>query len=312
MSGELEFYKSLGYELMKELAESISQELIVNESPGVYQTLELPNDFKVRFTRWRGGEMPYYIVLFDMENRYVFELDLSMIAHVNGKFTWHLKKPTNSKNKDFLNSWLNDPQAFDEAYSQQVTQIKATLKAGTNTPKQGYLFVEHLEWPELCGLFIELMNRAISAHSEPRVRVLLFTEAKNDDGSEVIFKRKSRRNQAKFRLNLMELYKSACAITGESVAEVLDAAHIDRHADTGINHSDNGLLLRSDVHRLFDANLIGIEPSKLKVVIAPSLVGTTYEALSGNILRSRVDKTAPSKAYINTKWNEWKEANPPM
>jgi putative restriction endonuclease len=107
----------------------------------------------------------------------------------------------------------------------------------------------------------------------------------------------------------MELYDSACAISGESVVEVLEAAHIVSHSETGVNHSGNGLLLRSDLHRLFDASLIAIDPVSLQVVVSPLLSGTQYQKLSGRKLRSRVDETSPDPKYLETRWSQAGLAN---
>lgn len=114
--------------------------------------------------------------------------------------------------------------------------MKSRLQSGINTPRTGYRFIDDGEWSVLCEHFLDLMDRAIKARTtddeagHPRV------EARNDDGGTVMTRRKARRNQSRFRLNMMELYDSACAISGEGVVEVLEAAHIVSHSETGLNH----------------------------------------------------------------------------
>jgi putative restriction endonuclease len=91
-----------------------------------------------------------------------------------------------------------------------------------------------------------------------------------------------REGQKKFRAALLDAY-GACAITGETTPWVLQAAHIDPYMGLHSNTPDNGLLLRSDLHTLFDNFLIGVGPDNT-VVVSTELGGTDYEALCGRIL----------------------------
>ena len=63
------------------------------------------------------------------------------------------------------------------------------------------------------------------------------------------------------------------------MAEVLEAAHITPDHGAETNHSTNGLLLRSDVHVLFDLGLIGIDPDTNLIVTARELSDTSYADL---------------------------------
>ena len=113
-----------------------------------------------------------------------------------------------------------------------------------------------------------------------------------------------RRGQPQFRANLMHLYESRCAITGEGPEEVLEAAHIEPHSENGRNSSSNGLLLRSDIHTLFDLNLIRIEPETLTVEIDDRLRPTGYANLHKKLIRPRKDGTRPSTEYLRQRYDE--------
>jgi hypothetical protein len=114
-----------------------------------------------------------------------------------------------------------------------------------------------------------------------------------------------RRGQAGFRRRLLEAYERRCAITGCDVEAVLEAAHIIPYQGKETNHPANGLLLRADLHTLFDLGLITVDPDKLTVVIAPELSGTHYQALDGKPLRLPVGTTNyPSKAALDE--HQWK------
>lgn len=69
-----------------------------------------------------------------------------------------------------------------------------------------------------------------------------------------------RRGQGAFHALVFNAYQRRCAITGENTLPVLEAAHIKSFAREGLNNTFNGLLLRSDFHKLFDAGLVTITP----------------------------------------------------
>lgn len=92
---------------------------------------------------------------------------------------------------------------------------------------------------------------------------------------------KTRRGQPEFRQRMLSLFRRKCCITGCNIESVLEAAHIISHAENTNYSDDNGLLLRADIHTLFDLDLIGIDKSGI-VHIHSSLKGSEY-ALYENI-----------------------------
>lgn len=71
---------------------------------------------------------------------------------------------------------------------------------------------------------------------------------------------RARLGQGSFRTLVIDAYKRRCAVTGESTLPALEAAHIRSYASEGVHQVSNGLLLRSDFHKLFDAGLVTIDP----------------------------------------------------
>ena len=69
-----------------------------------------------------------------------------------------------------------------------------------------------------------------------------------------------RRGQPEFRKALLTLYQRQCAFSGCSIVETLEAVHIIPYQSTETNHPSNGLLLRADLHTLFDIGLIAVDP----------------------------------------------------
>ena len=99
---------------------------------------------------------------------------------------------------------------------------------------------------------------------------------------------KIRLGQGAFRILVTEAYERKCAITGEKTLPTLEAAHIKPFANSGPNNTYNGLLLRSDFHKLFDKGYITVTP-ELHIVISPRIReewvnGKVYYRLHGNPL----------------------------
>lgn len=103
----------------------------------------------------------------------------------------------------------------------------------------------------------------------------------------------ARPGQGEFRVSVMERHESQCAVTGESLCQVLDAAHVLSFAKHKKKRNDprNGILLRVDIHRLFDSGLISIDGRIL--VLSEKLRGSKYE-----IFRDLCVKTSASPSYL--------------
>jgi putative restriction endonuclease len=78
---------------------------------------------------------------------------------------------------------------------------------------------------------------------------------------------KGRLGQGAFRVLVTEAYHRRCAVTGERTLPVLEAAHIKPYAKSGPNLTRNGLLLRSDLHKLFDGGYLTVTP-ELRVEVS--------------------------------------------
>jgi HNH endonuclease len=95
---------------------------------------------------------------------------------------------------------------------------------------------------------------------------------------------RERRGQRQFRDALRRRYGDRCLITACEILAVLEAAHISPYRGEDDNHPENGLLLRTDIHTLFDLDLLGIEPERLMVEVHPG-IAPEYGHLAGVTLR---------------------------
>jgi putative restriction endonuclease len=105
--------------------------------------------------------------------------------------------------------------------------------------------------------------------------------------------RKPRRGQGTFRALVTNAYQRKCAITGEHTLPVLEAAHIRPFGQAGLNNTYNGLLLRSDFHKLFDIGLVTVTPD-YHIKVSPRIRdqwfnGKAYYRLDGERLASLPD-----------------------
>lgn len=102
------------------------------------------------------------------------------------------------------------------------------------------------------------------------------------------FLTRARLGQGAFRVLVTEAYARRCAVTGERTLPALEAAHIKPFSKSGPNLIANGILMRSDLHKLFDLGYISVTPD-LRVEVSRKIKeeyenGRDYYALHGKVL----------------------------
>lgn len=93
-----------------------------------------------------------------------------------------------------------------------------------------------------------------------------------------------RRGQPAFRKALLNVYGGRCAMTACDAVDALEAAHIRPYSGQSSNHVSNGLLLRADIHTLFDLHLLSVDPESLRIEVAPALQNSVYSEMYGREL----------------------------
>lgn len=104
-----------------------------------------------------------------------------------------------------------------------------------------------------------------------------------------------RRGQREFRDRLLSAWKRRCVVTECRVEALLEAAHITPHSVEPNYRTSNGLLLRADIHTLYDLSLLSIDEF-MRVHLAPSLKYSEYKYLDGKRIERRPDQTSDSPA----------------
>ena len=93
-----------------------------------------------------------------------------------------------------------------------------------------------------------------------------------------------RQGQPEFRRRLIAAYDGRCALSGCAAEPALEAAHIVPYRGRNSNDVRNGLLLRADLHTLFDRGLLAVVSSTLRATVAHELMHTEYASLDGQAL----------------------------
>ncbi len=120
-----------------------------------------------------------------------------------------------------------------------------------------------------------------------------------DERRKVLRSLHERRGQAGFRRLLLDAYGARCAATDYDAADALEAAHIVAYRGPVTNHPSNGLLLRSDIHALFDLGMLAVHESEMCLVLSRDLRSTRYESLHGKPVASpRLGFSPPSREAL--------------
>lgn len=104
-----------------------------------------------------------------------------------------------------------------------------------------------------------------------------------------------RLGQGGFRVAVAQAYERKCAVTGERTLPALEAAHVKPYSQSGPHEVESGLLLRKDLHALFDRGYLTVTP-ELRVRVSPRIReefenGRDYYALDARPIR------LPSRTY---------------
>ena len=139
------------------------------------------------------------------------------------------------------------------------------------------------------SVLVEMHEKAVSDGADGY-------ESLEDARDRVVANVVRRRGQPAFRTALIEAYGGRCAISGCDAEAALEACHIRPYRGPHTNASSNGLLLRADLHTLFDLGLLAVDTTTMTAVVAPELEGTTYDELIGKPVS--VPKVMPCESIM--------------
>ena len=220
---------------------------------------------------------------------------LKYAAHVRGEGTGHFQ----SYNKKLFNCM------------EYGVPVGVFFTDGVSYRVMGLAFVERFE-PEN-GWFI-LHGPVHKGGPDPRfcpdwsfdagnpVDVEFSAHEPSDADDQVRYALQRRRvGQQRFREQLFEAYDGCCAVSDCAVDTVLEAAHIESYSGRRSQTVNNGILLRCDLHALFDAHLITFSLAHGEYRMSESyLLGTSdYAGLDGALLRApKAASFRPNERYL--------------
>lgn len=171
--------------------------------------------------------------------------------------------------------------AFIESYADGVFTLHGPVRNGQ--PQDFWSIVSGDEISEESKMLLE----GLDEHDERAVKAVMQAQ---------------RVKQGRFREDLLAAYGRKCAVTSCDVVPVLQAAHISSYRGPKSQFASNGLLLRADLHLLYDAYLLSVDPDGLRVRLASSLLNSQYGELNGARIRLPHDSGAvpsPSRLAVH-------------
>ena len=121
---------------------------------------------------------------------------------------------------------------------------------------------------------------------------------------------KLRRGQAAFRSELLVHFQRRCVVSDCQVEEILEAAHIHPYRGTKDHHVENGLLLRADLHTLFDLSLLAIDPQTHQLLLAPHVAQDPYYETLANKKIQFPKKQPPIRQALEARFKQFLANNP--
>ena len=116
-----------------------------------------------------------------------------------------------------------------------------------------------------------------------------------------------RRGKAAFRNKLIAAYRGRCAVSRCDAVAALESAHIVPYQGPATDKVPNGLLLRGDIHTLFDLDLLGIHPNSRTVHLNSMLKKTSYKKLQGvKLLEPENSANRPNTEALEKRWAQFK------
>jgi putative restriction endonuclease len=180
----------------------------------------------------------------------------------------------------------------------------------------GQLAIQRVDLTRLKGKARSLIILASSLRESHQGMVLFAHDASEEvyapdaqDQREVIARQiRARRGQAAFRQVLRRRFGDTCVVTHCRLPDLLEAAHISPYRGDKDHHPSNGLLLRADIHTLFDLDLLGIDPTTLQISLHPKAGGMGYDALAGNVLAC--NPSLLSRKALESRWERFQSNLP--
>ncbi len=203
-----------------------------------------------------------------------------------------------------------------------IDGLRSTTKYNNTfeNPKEFYYtdfneksFNEHIEESlDLCLYHLELSKTSLNINKRVNAQYAKEETVFKIENIEDARERKAtsiaiRRGQKKFREYLIKAYNGKCAVTNSGTLSVLEAAHIIPYKGESTNYIQNGILLRSDIHTLFDLGLLTINSETFEIILHNTLIKSEYSKFKKLILPKNKNDYPDPEALKWHNENEFKK-----
>jgi hypothetical protein len=141
-----------------------------------------------------------------------------------------------------------------------------------------------------------LLVRGIKPSIDAAAQAADVEEGKGTEDSRQLAAINVRRGQPEFREKLLTAWQRRCAVTGCRIVGLLEAAHITPHSESTDYRTSNGLLLRADIHTLFDLGLLSID-EHLRVHLAKEIEHSEYLRYKGSRIEHLPERSADTPSH---------------
>ena len=136
------------------------------------------------------------------------------------------------------------------------------------------------------------MSGIVRLSEREQARLNAFDPASTKDGRSMIVETiTKRRGQPSMRQALLAAYEYQCAITGCNAVEALETTYIIPYRGKYTHNPSNGILLRADLHTLFDLGKIAIDTRTMTVILNDELINSSYRIFADRPLNFPKDET---------------------
>ena len=186
----------------------------------------------------------------------------------------------------------------EERFEQISDEVMERIEADFNTVER---FFRHRLLNMDAGGPVLDMSGIIRLSEREQAKIYAFDPTSTKDGRQRIVETiTKRRGQPQMRQSLLAAYDYTCAVTGCSAPDALEAAYIIPYRGKYTHHSSNGLLLRADIHTLFDLGKIAVDTRTMTLIIADELLETSYRILTDRPLSyPKEDSQRPSTEALD-------------
>lgn len=225
-----------------------------------------------------------------------------LLAEISGSIkAWNLET---KKEIFYFNFYYPNTNIFGWTTAINLSRNGEKLVGAASFSKGAILKVWKI--PNFTQDVLEIQKAETQLEKEDYFKIETIEDARERSYTSIV----RRRGQKAFREKLLAAYNNQCAITDCDAEQALEAAHIYPYKGDDTNQIWNGLILRSDIHTLFDLYLLTIDPEKKTVCLAPELQNTNYRELDCKKIRLPSDpKLHPHKEALKWHYKQCKWTN---